>query len=109
MKRLLIIGLLFTSLASTADTNHEDLVHFSAHFGMSYAISMFTYGVMRKGLGISVNESLGFSIFTTLVVGLTYKYMEAMTTGSFAGMGTSMLYNATGVAASYITIKMFEF
>lgn len=113
MKYVLILSLvaLLFSTPAKAEDPHEELVHFSAHAGLSYIGTTFLFGFMHKAIGLEVNDSLEFSIFTTLLLGLVYKDLEAISNRSqgIPELGTSMLYNGIGCGAAMFTIKAFQF
>ncbi len=110
---LILCASLFFSLPVRAESSdpHEELVHFAAHVGTSYMISTMLFGFTHKAIGLTQNDSLEFSIFTTLVLGLVYKDMEAINNRSqgIPGLGKSMLYNCIGVTGTIFTVKAFEF
>lgn len=115
----------------------EDLMHFAAHVGASYAINTVSYSlvnsIMLSGTGcggdgaystdcVSIRQrsrvkSLVVSAIVTLAVGFTYKYLElkkcenagGQACWSAIGGNTSMLRNTLGVAASAGTIMVFKF
>jgi len=111
MKRLILILALLTNLCLADD--HEDLVHFSAHFGMSYAINTVVYGSLRSlsynaGKSEDANlrlEEMVFSAAFTLMVGYTYKYIEGANTSDTL---TAMKYNSIGVGAAALSFEMFR-
>jgi hypothetical protein len=111
MLKMLMFTLILLPTNIRADESHEQEVHNVAHFGASFAINQFSYAFYTKAFRMDKNTALGFSIFTTLLVGFTYKYMEAMstTTPGIPGLGQSMLWNGIGVAGSVFTIKIGDF
>lgn len=111
MKKLLIAMALISQIAICDD--HDDLVHFSAHFGMSYAINTMIYGTLRslsrnagreKDLDLKLQEMI-FSGCLTLMIGLAYKATEG---APLYDMGQSMLWNSMGVGAATISFAVFE-
>lgn len=75
-----------------------------AHFGVSYALQMGTYGIAKKALRLDPDEALLFSIFTTMLVTTAAEYMPGQRFD-----GKDILANGLGVGAAAITIKMFDF
>lgn len=108
--KYIIISLMLSCIANAdqylVDASHDSTVHATAHIGTSYIINTFVYGVMYKGLKCDRTDSIFFALFTTLVIGATYKLLENPDSSAF---GTSMLYNGIGAAASIGTILMFRF
>lgn len=111
MKTYLIILALMTNLAVADD--HDDLVHFAAHFGMSYAINTFSYGLFRgmsKSAGraddpvLRMQEMVMAAAFT-LIVGFSYKAIELAPPSDVAH---SMFLNVLGVAAANISFVAFQ-
>lgn len=116
MKYVLVIvfllGLMCYSITAKADvvtSSDPNLEHFAAHFGISYMLNTFSYGVCRKALGLTQKDSFIFSAFTTLAIGFTFKYLEVMNGGNTSSWGSSMLQNAAGVGASIGTMYIFKF
>lgn len=102
MKHLLIVMTIALLLAvgHCAKADDADLLHFSAHFGMSFAISAFAYQTWRKGLGCTETESVIFAVATTTFAGLFYKYLE----GFPSDTGRAIIYNSIGIGASYVVL-----
>lgn len=103
MKALILLTLLLASLNVLGD---DSLLHPAAHIGMSYALTTFGYGLSKKALRCKDNDALILAGFTTLVIGLSYKYMGNANSASIL---KAMGYNAIGVAGSVFTIKVFDF
>lgn len=84
--------------------------HFMAHFGGSYMINTISYGFYRRAFRMDATSAMIASSCTTLLIGFTYKYMQAMEEGQMpANTGKAMLQNLGGVAASNVSIFMFKF
>ncbi len=94
---------LVVSSACFADT-HDDLVHFSGHAGMGFAVTTFSYGLFHKGLGIDKTTSKVLAFGVGLGANLVYKKIENATTdptqsyvstgiGSLGAVGTVTLFN----------------
>ncbi len=105
----------FIFVDSTSD--HEKILHFSAHFGMSFLISLFIYALCSMKLGINAKRSFAVFIISTFVIGCIYKYWEifsqALPDLGFAkileitGFYTSMSQNIAGILAAIYIVKYF--
>jgi hypothetical protein len=73
---------------------HDQLLHFSAHFGMSYFLYSYFYSRARTTKLIAFVLSLG--------IGLGYKILE----GSFDSLAVSMFYNLIGVVSAVYINKL---
>lgn len=105
----LIGALVLMGAGSTAHADEAD-VHFAAHFGLSYAITMIGYGIAEKGFEMKPVPAFIFAAGLSLLVGFTYKYMEAVqNNGSCPSMGRAMLQNTAGVGAAGLSIAAFKF
>jgi hypothetical protein len=109
MRYLLIVFIMatFLCLCNSAKAD-DDLEHFAAHFGMSYAIGTFTYQLYHKGFRMDEFHATVFSGAITLFVGFMYKYIEAFDSqsGNFpADTGRSMIYNTLGWGTSMVVIR----
>lgn len=104
---IILIALILLTPSHCLANDHEEMVHHVAHFGGSYAISMFAYGFYEKALRVNRLQSFIFSAFLTTLIGISYKYMEGV--GPIQGLGQAVLWNTAGIAAAGITIKVFDF
>jgi hypothetical protein len=109
MKRILlticIVMVLMSNVSRGDDTN---LMHFSAHFGMSFAINTFVYQTWYKGLGCTKTESVIAAATITLFTGFMYKYMEAFNASASSLPSNtlqSMTWNTLGVGASFVVLQ----
>jgi heme/copper-type cytochrome/quinol oxidase subunit 3 len=117
MRKLIIIALMFMAFNLLAEsarpgTSDEETVHFAAHFGMSYAISMFTYGIAEKAFRFDKTDAMIFSVVSTLMVGAAYEVLqEGETNNPNFGQDfkKAMFRNAAGIAAFGVTVKVFDF
>lgn len=100
-----IITLVFLSNLGKAD---EQETHFAAHFGMSYAINAFTYGLSKQALHLEPMDAFVFSAVATLAVGAIYKFTE-IAPGAPNTLPRAMLQNTCGVLAFGLTALMFKF
>jgi hypothetical protein len=97
-------------------SDHNKLVHFSAHFGMSFLLTLCSYMVCTLKIRISKPLTYIIIILTTLLIGVIYKFWEISTEGmlerfSFAatieitGVMKSMSQNVSGVMAAMLLIE----
>lgn len=108
MKYLLLLtlalGVINQACADDADA------HFAAHFGMSYAINTFSYGLAKEALRMDKTDAIIFSVGLTLMAGAIYKFMELTPDGQGSStIPKAMLYNALGSGAFVATSYMFKF
>jgi hypothetical protein len=100
-------------------SDHDRLLHFCAHFGMSFLISYVVYSICAKKIGIAKATSFFLLVVTTLVVGLIYKYFEIqsflpvqnLSLARFlvvTGFYISMSENLSGILAACTMILYFE-
>lgn len=102
MKYLLLAALLL-SFTTRAD---DQPAHDAAHFGMSYAIHTFSYGLFSRAFQMPRPTAQVFAGFVTLFGGAIYKLSEPVSDRAFA---RAMLYNGLGVGSAVVTINVFEF
>jgi hypothetical protein len=97
-------------------SDHEKLLHFAAHVGMSFLAASFIYIICNIKLRISKATSLVILILTTTIIGAIYKYWEISTQESahlyslgdlltITGCYTSMSQNMAGVLAAILMIE----
>jgi len=97
-------------------SDHEKLLHFSAHVGMSFFVASCVYVLCNMMLRISKAGSMIILIATTLIIGAIYKYLEIAGEGllhaySFndlmkvTGVYTSMSQNTAGILAAILLIE----
>jgi hypothetical protein len=97
-------------------SDHDKIVHFSAHFGMSFLLALCFY--MFCTVKIRISKRLTYAILTTvtLLIGVLYKYWEIATLGMFdkinfsrvienAGVMKSMSQNISGLMAAILLIE----
>ena len=94
------------------------MVHFAAHFGMSFLILSCSYAFFSLQWRISRSGSYGLAILATLAFGSAYKYWEIASQGIFqhfefgqlltiTGVYTSMSQNLAGIFAAMLIIQYF--
>jgi hypothetical protein len=97
-------------------SDHDKLVHFSAHFGMSFLVALCFYLLCTIKLRISKFLTYIILISATLLIGVLYKYWEIATLGMFdklnfatvienAGVMKSMSQNISGLMAAMLLIE----
>jgi hypothetical protein len=97
-------------------SNHEKMVHFGAHVGMSFLIASSVYFICHMQLRMTKNSSYVVLLLTILVVGAVYKYFEISGEGILhayslrqllliTGCYASMSQNLAGALAAILLIK----
>ena len=105
-------GLILPDSLST----HVKMVHFAAHFGMSFLLALSFYLVCTVKMHTSKNFSYMVLILSTLLIGVVYKYWEIATQGmigkysfstvmEWTGAMTSMSQNLSGLMAAMFLIE----
>ena len=89
-------GLIFPDSFS----DHDKLVHFSAHFGMSFLLALCAYMFCAVQLRVSKTLTYALLISNTLLIGVMYKLWEIAAEGMFARLGFSAAIKYTGVLTS---------
>lgn len=111
---IICFGFIFPD--STSD--HNKILHFAAHFGMSFLILSISYAFCNLKWGMSRMGSHIISIALTLLVGSVYKYGEISNQGiisnfsfgqllELTGCYTSMSQNLAGICAGMFIIHYF--
>ncbi|MFI5154919.1 MAG: hypothetical protein ACHQEM_01960 [Chitinophagales bacterium] len=122
-ERLLIFSLVsgilcFGFIFPDSISDHNKILHFSAHFGMSFLILSISYAFCNLKWGMSRTGSHIISIALTLLVGCFYKYAEISSQGiisnfsfgqllELTGCYTSMSQNLAGIFAGMFIIHYF--
>jgi hypothetical protein len=99
-------------------SDHNKILHFAAHFGMSFLLLSISYAFLNLKWGFSRTGSHIISIAFTLFIGCIYKYAEIASQGimnSFSfgqlmdltGCYTSMSQNLAGILAGMFIIHYF--
>ena len=97
-------------------SDHEKILHFSAHMGMSFLIAISVYVICNVMLHIRRRHSLIILSTLTLVIGAIYKYLEISSQAIFhlynfgellklTGCYTSMSQNMAGLLAAILLIE----
>jgi hypothetical protein len=106
MKFLPILLLFIAATAIADDVSHDDLVHFTAHAGSSFALQTIFYGFNKKALKENTIKSEGLALLETLAIGLIYKASEHAPLGETS---VSMAENVIGCASAIATHVTFDF
>jgi len=114
---LLIAGMIcFGLILPDSLSDHNKLVHFSAHFGMSFLLALCCYALCSIKFRVPKGISYTVLISATLSIGILYKFWEIASQGmvgnySFhsivdqTGCLTSMSQNLSGLMAAMIVIE----
>ena len=99
-------------------SDHEKILHFSAHMGMSFLIAISVYVICNVMLRIRRRHSLIILSALTLVIGAIYKYLEISSQANshlysysfgdllkLTGCYTSMSQNTAGLLAAILLIE----
>jgi hypothetical protein len=97
-------------------SDHDKILHFSAHFGMSFLILSFSYALCSLQWKMGRISSYGSAILITLIIGCIYKYKEIASQGilhrfeledllTMTGCYTSMSQNISGIFAGLLIIQ----
>jgi hypothetical protein len=112
---IIVFGFILADSASA----HDKMLHFSAHFGMSFVMCTVLYAFSSLKLHWRKLPSFMFSISATLLAGCIYKYLEIIDKVTniqqyplkdlieATGCYTSMSQNIAGVLATMFVIKYF--
>ncbi len=109
MRILLIFSLLCVNANSEGLADQSEL-HLYAHSGVSYALTMVTYGLAKKVFHLADNEkyeALILAIVTSTMLGIMRQVV--VTPNGVPVNTTSLGYNAIGNGLAGITILMFDF
>ncbi len=119
MMLLLFFGIIcFGFILPDSFSDHDKMVHFAAHFGMSFLIASCLYAWCNVKLKIGRKKSYILLITVTLLIGVLYKYLEIASQGLFkiydlhgvleaTGCYTSMSQNISGLMAAILATKYF--
>jgi hypothetical protein len=113
----LVTGVLFFGLVwPDSFSDHDKLLHFAAHFGMSFLLALSFYFFSVITLRATKKSSYLVLILATLSIGVVYKLWEIITQGVFShfsfsraieitGAMTSMSQNLSGMMAAMLLIE----
>jgi hypothetical protein len=98
---LLVIGMVcFGVILPDSLSDHNKLVHFSAHFGMSFLLAFCFYMICTVRMRISKTFTYTVLITATLFIGIIYKYWEIATQGMIGSYSFHTIMDRTGVMTS---------
>lgn len=97
-------------------STHVKMVHYAAHFGMSFLLALCFYMICTVKMKISKTFSYTVLIISTLLIGVVYKYWEIATEGmignysfhaiiDMTGTMTSMSQNISGLLGAMLLIE----
>ncbi|MBS1663950.1 MAG: hypothetical protein JST68_23085 [Bacteroidetes bacterium] len=97
-------------------SDHQKILHFSAHVGMSFLLATCIYVICNMVLHMSRKRSLIVLSILTLLIGALYKYLEISSQGIISnyslgelirvtGCYTSMSQNTAGLLAAILLIE----
>jgi hypothetical protein len=81
-------------------SGHDKLVHFSAHFGMSFLLAFCFYMICILKMRATKLFTYTALISATLFIGIVYKYWEIPTFGMIGNYSFHRIMDSTGVATS---------
>jgi hypothetical protein len=81
-------------------SDHNKLVHFSAHFGMSFLLALCFYMVCTIKMHVTKTFTYTVLISATLFIGIVYKYWEIATYGMIGNYSFHRIIDSTGLATS---------
>ncbi|PWT73550.1 MAG: hypothetical protein C5B59_13160 [Bacteroidetes bacterium] len=115
----LVAGIIcFGFVFADSFSDHDKILHFSAHFGMSFMILSFTYAFCYLKWRMGKWSSYSVSILITLLIGSIYKIIEIWGMGLLHNYGlgrslvisgclTSLSQNIAGILAGMLIIQYF--
>jgi hypothetical protein len=89
-------GIVFPDSLST----HVKMVHYAAHFGMSFLIALCFYMICTVKMRLPKIFSYSVLIFATLLIGAIYKYWEISTQGMIGNYSFHTIIDVTGTMTS---------
>ena len=93
---VLCFGVVFPDSLST----HVKMVHYAAHFGMSFLLALCFYMICTVKMRISKTFSYTVLIAATLLIGVIYKYWEIATKGMIGNYSFHAIIDSTGTLTS---------
>jgi hypothetical protein len=81
-------------------STHVKMVHYAAHFGMSFLIALCFYMICTVKMKISKTFSYTVLIIATLMIGVVYKYWEIATEGMIGNYSFKSIMDLTGTLTS---------
>jgi hypothetical protein len=99
---LLIGSVLFGIVLTGAFTDHYHLLHFAAHFGMSFLVSNFIFRLCQLRFSMTNRNSFKVVFIVILVLGVIYKLCEIYL---FYGMRNFPFFTALSITGFYASIS----
>ncbi len=81
-------------------STHVKMVHYAAHFGMSFLLALCFYMICTVKMKISKTVSYMVLITATLLIGVVYKYWEIATQGMIGNYSFHAIIDLTGAMTS---------
>jgi hypothetical protein len=81
-------------------STHVKMVHYAAHFGMSFLLALCFYMVCTVKMHISKTFSYTVLIAATLLIGVIYKFWEISTQGMIGNYSFHAIMDSTGTMTS---------
>jgi hypothetical protein len=81
-------------------STHVKMVHYAAHFGMSFLLALCFYMFCTVKMKISKTFSYTVLITATLLIGVVYKYWEIATQGMIGNYSFHTIIDLTGAMTS---------
>lgn len=81
-------------------SDHNKLVHFSAHFGMSFLLALCFYALFSIKFRVPKAVSYTVLVTATLVIGIVYKFWEIATQGMVGNVSFQIIIDRTGCLKS---------
>ncbi len=81
-------------------STHVKMVHYAAHFGMSFLLALCFYMICTVKMRISKTISYTVLVTATLFIGVLYKYWEIATQGMIGNYSFHAIIDLTGAMTS---------
>ncbi len=117
---LMILGVaIFGIIFPDSFSDHYSLLHFSAHFGMSFLLSTFLHKIFLLNAGGRKWAPFVWVFMIVSIIGVIYKFFEIYYISHFpevsvynalifSGFFTSISQNTSGILAAFSLIIYFE-
>lgn len=113
---VILFGIIFPNSLS----DHYHLLHFAAHFGMSFLIANSIYQFCTRRVSMKKLPTFALIFIAVLIFGTTYKFIEIFCfydmgglpffdALAMAGFYASMSLNLSGMLASFAMAIYFDF
>ena len=90
----------FGVLLPDSFSTHVKMVHYAAHFGMSFLLALCFYLICTVKFRISKTISYTILITATLLIGVLYKYWEIAIEGMIGNYSLNAIIDLTGAMTS---------